>query len=101
MIFLQLFLLNIQQLQLRAGSLGYENWEVTPVPMYMRYKMFNWTNPEDVREPGYKPNFVEMGPYVFLEKHVRVNVSFHPENGTVHLIKFELGILCLKCQMAH
>lgn len=45
--------------------------------------MFNWTNPEDVGKPDFKPNFVEMGPYVFLEEHVRVNVTFHPENGTV------------------
>lgn len=63
--------------------MGYDNWIVMPVPMYMRYKMFNWTNPEDIETPNYKPNFVEMGPYVFLEEHVRVNVSFHPENGTV------------------
>lgn len=63
--------------------MGYENWIETPVPMYMSYKMFNWTNPDDIFEPDYKPNFVEMGPYVFQEDHVRVNVTFHPENGTV------------------
>lgn len=45
--------------------------------------MFNWTNPEDAHQPNYKPNFVEMGPYVFLEKHTRVNVTFHSENDTV------------------
>lgn len=45
--------------------------------------MFNWTNSEDIYEPNYKPNLVELGPYVFLEKHIRVNVSFHPENDTV------------------
>lgn len=63
--------------------MGYDNWIVMPVPMYMRYKMFNWTNAEDIDEPNYKPNFVEMGPYVFLEEHIRVNVTFHPVNGTV------------------
>lgn len=46
--------------------------------------MFNWTNPDEIHTvPDYKPNLVEMGPYVFLEKHTRVNVTFHPENDTV------------------
>lgn len=51
--------------------------------MYLKFTMFNWTNPDDIHAPNYKPNLVEMGPYVFLEKHFRVNVSFHPENDTV------------------
>lgn len=55
----------------------------TPIPIYVKYRMFNWTNSEDIYEPNYKPNLVELGPYVFLEKHMRVNVSFHPENDTV------------------
>ncbi|XP_037957700.1 protein croquemort isoform X2 [Teleopsis dalmanni] len=44
--------------------------------------MFNWTNPEEIRNPNVKPNFVEMGPYVFLEKHLKQNISFYP-NETV------------------
>lgn len=51
--------------------------------MYLSITMFNWTNPNDIRTPKYKPNLVEMGPYVFMEKHQRVNVTFHPENDTV------------------
>lgn len=49
----------------------------------MKVKMFNWTNPKHITEPNYKPHLVEMGPYVFLEKHTRVNITFHPKNGTV------------------
>lgn len=63
--------------------MNYDNWIETPIPMYLKFTMFNWTNPDDIHDPDYKPNLVEMGPYVFLEKHTRVNVSFHPENGTV------------------
>lgn len=70
-------------MQLKDGSVNYNNWIETPIPMYLKFTMFNWTNPDDIHEPDYKPNLVEMGPYVFLEKHTRVNVSFHPENGTV------------------
>ena len=44
--------------------------------------MFNWTNPEEVRNRNVKPHFVEMGPYVFLEKHLKENITFH-DNDTV------------------
>ncbi|XP_031627454.1 protein croquemort-like isoform X2 [Contarinia nasturtii] len=72
-----------KQLELKKGSVNYKNWIETPIPMYIKFTMFNWTNPDDIRTPNYKPNFVEMGPYVFSEKHKRVNVTFHPENDTV------------------
>lgn len=44
--------------------------------------MFNWTNTHDLMTPGVKPILVECGPYVFLEKHTRTNVTWN-ENGTV------------------
>lgn len=68
---------------LKNGSLNYNNWIETPLPMYLQIKMFNWTNPEDIKNPNVKPNFVEMGPYTFLEKHKRVNLNWHEENGTL------------------
>lgn len=49
----------------------------------MKVKMFNWTNPNHIMQPNYKPHLVEMGPYVFSEQHTRVNVTIHPKNGTV------------------
>lgn len=58
-------------------------WVETPLPMYLRITMFNWTNPEQIKNPSVKPAFVEMGPYVFLEKHKRVNIRFHKNNDTV------------------
>lgn len=70
-------------MELREGSLNYDNWIETPIPMYLRFTMFNWTNPGDINKPNYKPDVVEMGPYVFREKHTRVNVTFHSENDTV------------------
>lgn len=51
--------------------------------MYLEIKLFNWTNPEQIQNLKVKPHFVEMGPYIFLEKHKRVNVTWHPNNGTV------------------
>lgn len=51
--------------------------------MYLEFNLFNWTNADQANEPGVVPHFVEMGPYVFLERHDRVAIDWHPENGTV------------------
>lgn len=69
-------------LELREGSLTYENWVRTPLPMFAEFYMFNWTNPEEVYDHTKKPRFVEMGPYVFEEVHTRDDVQFF-ENATV------------------
>lgn len=51
--------------------------------MYLEIRLFNWTNPDQVHNHSVKPHFIEMGPYVFLEKHTRVNLTWNLNNGTV------------------
>lgn len=68
---------------MKNGTLNYNNWIETPIPMYLKIKLFNWTNPEHIANKSVKPNFIECGPYVFLEKHKRVDVKWHPENYKV------------------
>lgn len=51
--------------------------------MYLKITMFNWTNPEAIHDPTVKPNFEEVGPYVFLERHERVNLKWNAKNNTV------------------
>jgi scavenger receptor class B, member 1 len=68
---------------LKEGSISYNNWVETPIPMYFEIYLFNWTNSDRVLEwRTEKPHFAEMGPYVFLEKHYRRNVAFN-DNHTV------------------
>lgn len=57
-----------QQLVLSEDSYSNELWEVTPIPVYIEFYFWNWTNPEDIynEDPSVrKPKLVEMGPYVF------------------------------------
>ncbi|KAJ8922773.1 hypothetical protein NQ315_007808 [Exocentrus adspersus] len=61
---------------------GYDNWIETPIPMYLQFYLFNWTNPEDVTNSAIKPNFEEHGPYTYYEHHIRENVTFN-DNGTI------------------
>ncbi|XP_064539627.1 protein croquemort [Drosophila montana] len=69
-------------LKLEPGTDTYDSWLEAPIPIYLKFYMFNWTNPEDIRNPNIKPHFNEMGPYVFLEKHKKENFTFY-ENATV------------------
>lgn len=71
------------ELQLKNGTLNYENWKETPIPMYLEIYLFNWTNAEDLYNTSIKPDFAEMGPYVFLEKHIRTNVVWSKDESTV------------------
>lgn len=71
---------SIKQFVLRNGSRNYDIWMNAPVPIFFEIFLFNWTNPEQIRNHEIKPNFVQMGPYTFLEKHERVNLRWNNNN---------------------
>lgn len=58
-------------------------WKVTPIPMYIDFYLFNWTNAEEVQANwSIKPIFEELGPYSYSEKHIREEIKFN-DNGTL------------------
>lgn len=71
-----------KQLVLSGSSRSYNLWRQTPIPMYIDFYMFNWTNPEETLNKKALPHFVELGPYVFKEDREKVNVVWN-NNGTV------------------
>lgn len=72
-----------QQLSLTQTSTNHELWKETPIPMFLKLYMFNLTNPEAFTSPnGAKPNFKEMGPYVFREVDYKEAVVWN-NNGTI------------------
>ncbi|XP_026289526.1 protein croquemort isoform X2 [Frankliniella occidentalis] len=71
------------QLSLSPSSTGFRMWRETPIPMYLQIYFFNWTNPDEVKAGKAKPIVYEVGPYTYLEKHTRVNMTWHPENDTI------------------
>lgn len=65
------------------STIGYSMWKETPIPMYLSFYMFNWTNADICeKNASVKPHFTELGPYVFSEHHIRDNVTFN-DNATV------------------
>ncbi|XP_022244207.1 lysosome membrane protein 2-like, partial [Limulus polyphemus] len=71
------------QLNLSNGTEAYTNWKDIPVPLYMRFYVFNVTNPYDVILNASKPVVREIGPYTFREKRSKEILSWDTENGTV------------------
>uniref|UniRef100_A0A1I8PLM1 Protein croquemort n=2 Tax=Stomoxys calcitrans TaxID=35570 RepID=A0A1I8PLM1_STOCA len=69
-----------RMLPLKPGGRTYEFWTVPPVPVYLAMYLYNWTNPEQVRVKGVKPNFERVGPYVFREDKVKNNITWYANN---------------------
>lgn len=52
--------------------------------------LFNWTNPEDIKDPATKPILKQLGPYRFREYPDKHNITFHDNNNTVSYRKSSL-----------
>ena len=60
-------------MKLEEGTLGYDVWKSPPVPVYMKFHLFNVTNPDDVVS-GVKPRVEEVGPFVYREWREKRNI---------------------------
>lgn len=69
------------QLEVVPGSYSYKMWHYTPVPIYLRFYLFNITNPEEFAAGGMAV-LEEVGPYVYRELHEKMNMTFN-DNDTV------------------
>ncbi|XP_073821573.1 protein croquemort [Musca autumnalis] len=70
-------------LPLAPGSIIYNKWVETPLPIYMSFYMYNWTNPEEAYNPNVKPNIQEVGPYTFKNAKVKEDLKWNNVNQTV------------------
>ncbi|XP_063913235.1 protein peste-like [Zophobas morio] len=69
-------------LTLRNNSLIYRYWKNEPLDIHADFYFFNWTNPEDFYDLSVKPKFEEVGPYSFLQKIEKTNITWN-DNDTV------------------
>lgn len=75
-----------KELRLTPNTKLYSYWQKTPVPLTMEFYFFNWTNPMELMNDGFKPNLVEMGPYRFTELLEKTNVTWN-KNHTISFRK--------------
>lgn len=72
---------------LRPKTIVYDLWETPPDPNQFSVYFFNWTNPEEVRDPTSRPRFQEVGPYVYSEQIKKVDVLFNSNNTLTYKMR--------------
>lgn len=50
---------------MKEGSTTLKDWKHAPLPIYMNYYIFNYTNVQEILKNGSKPNLQEKGPYAY------------------------------------
>ncbi|CAG7833581.1 unnamed protein product [Allacma fusca] len=70
------------EFRLQKGSLLWDKWESIPVPVYLKLRLFNITNPNAIQD-GEKFKLKEVGPYTFEEKRTKTIVEINEEEDTV------------------
>ena len=68
---------------LEEGTTSYAAWKETPIPVYTKFYFFDMVNPQELFHRNEMPILEERGPYTFREVERKVNVTWHPEDGTV------------------
>lgn len=53
-----------QQIEIKEGSQSYDIWKDTPVPLSIKFYLYNLTNPDEFAK-GAVPVVDELGPYVY------------------------------------
>jgi hypothetical protein len=69
-------------LVLKPGTHMCDVWEHFPDPVPTDMYLFNWTNPEEIRNKSVKPRFQQVGPYRFMMDVRKSNITWN-DNGTV------------------
>ncbi|XP_076331595.1 platelet glycoprotein 4-like isoform X2 [Tachypleus tridentatus] len=72
-----------EYLVLDNGTSTFENWKNIPVPIYVKFFIFNITNPLDVMNEGAKPVVKEIGPYTFKQTRKKEIVGWDEKQGTI------------------
>jgi len=57
------------------GSDAWSKWKDIPVPIIIRFRIFNVTNPVAVQN-GAKPKLVEAGPYAYEYEKILKKMSY-------------------------
>ncbi|CAG0920708.1 unnamed protein product [Notodromas monacha] len=73
------------------GSEAYKNFEVTPIDIYMKFFIFNITNFDEAETAGknWKPKVQEVGPYTYVEKRFKENISFINNKEQVEFLQIK------------
>uniref|UniRef100_A0A2P2HXX4 Sensory neuron membrane protein 2-like n=1 Tax=Hirondellea gigas TaxID=1518452 RepID=A0A2P2HXX4_9CRUS len=64
-----------------------EMFTTPPIPIYMKFYMFNVLNPTEAQYYGEKPKLEEIGPYVYEEVRTKFNMDFSEDEKTIRYLE--------------
>ncbi|CAF3534142.1 unnamed protein product [Adineta steineri] len=70
-----------KECQLKQGTVVYQLWRDSPVPLYMSIYVFDLVNEKDFLNGG-KPRVIQRGPFVYKEQRTKTDIRLYP-NGTI------------------
>ncbi|KAF5307097.1 hypothetical protein FQR65_LT07156 [Abscondita terminalis] len=71
---------------LRPSTFFESLWKKPPLEVPTSVYFFNWTNPESIRDFNVKPQFEEVGPYIFNQHLEKTNIVWN-DNDTVTYVQ--------------
>ena len=71
-----------KEIALRDGGRTFGWWKTPPVSPHMHVYIYNVTNADEFLNNGEKPSLQELGPYVYIQRWEKVNISWNG-NDTV------------------
>lgn len=88
-----------KKLVMKEGGETYNDWVKPPVPVYMQYYLFNYTNVDDILN-GSKPQVRQLGPYSYRE--VRYNYVLQRNSDEITYMQnysyiFDSSTSCITC----
>jgi len=82
-------------------SEGYKNFITPPVPVFMKFTFFEFTNPQQYVTGDEVAKFVEKGPYVYRETREKRNLTFGENSlnfSQWRRFDFDEGLSCPGCK---
>uniref|UniRef100_A0A0C9R2F4 Scavenger receptor class B member 1 n=1 Tax=Fopius arisanus TaxID=64838 RepID=A0A0C9R2F4_9HYME len=70
------------EVTLKEGGRSFVWWQAPPAVPHLRVYIYNVTNADEFLNDGDKPILQELGPYVYIQKWDKTNITFN-HNGTV------------------
>jgi len=86
-------------MKLKGGTLGFEVWELPPVPVFMKFYLFNIENPDVIKNGG-RARVREIGPFVYREIRQKQNLKRLNDEityGMNVIYTFEKDLSCDEC----
>ena len=88
------------KLVLKKGGETFKSWQLPPIPVYVKFHIYNYTNVKDILAYGARPRVEEVGPFTYRENRYNQILDYNEWNITYiqnYTYHFEPSLSCSTC----